>query len=444
MRILYLILLFLAASPVLAQEEDCGCWIDPDSSWTYLGNSGSQAVRPSIWQPYPYGNIGHYFHLELPFAFGFFGNTVHSLYINQIGTVSFGSPMADQQPVNLPVPTTAFIAPYWAMTTVYNPGYPPGQAMERLNEVAYKLTPTALFVSWKNMGNAANEQDTVNSFQLIISNGADPLLPNGNNIAFCYDRMRWGLGRNFVAPAAQPRPSIVGINQGDGVNFVQVGRFDQLDSLWNGRFVGSGCGWLTGRRMELNASNAQVPPFFSTTECDTVEVDAGSTGYYRIIAHRGSPAPPVVVSAACPTLPSFAIANQQVDGAHVLTASFTPTTDEVGLHTLYFQAATNLGPLSTTQRFVKVRLPLGVAAPSGQLPINIFPNPASGLVQLSWNRSWAGAVLQVANAEGRILVTTPVAGHTFQWDAGGLPDGVYMVRLVSRGGTAVARMAIAR
>src|SRR5690606_30117594 len=137
---------------------------------------------------------------------------------------------------------------------VYNPGYPPGQAMERLNEVAYKLTPTALFVSWKNMGKSVSEQDTVNSFQLIISNGADPVIPDGNNLAFCYDGMRWGMSKSGVIPGFTARPSIVGLNQGDGVNFVQVGRFDQLDSLWNGPFVGSGCAWLKGRRMDLNAT----------------------------------------------------------------------------------------------------------------------------------------------------------------------------------------------
>jgi hypothetical protein len=36
--------------------------------------------------------------------------------------------------------------------------------------------------------------DKLNDFQLILTDGSDPLLPNGNNIAFCYGDMQWTTG----------------------------------------------------------------------------------------------------------------------------------------------------------------------------------------------------------------------------------------------------------
>lgn len=414
-------------------QEACTCWVEPDSSWVFLGHP----YRPgSLWSNNEYGQSS-YGPLVLPFPFTFGGQTLDSVFINAAGIVSFGHTWGGEPPVNLPLPGAPMLAPFWAPMEVslsYNA--PPDNGI-----VAYKLTDSALRVSWARMGRMTHLTDSLNSFQLTITNGNSAEVRDGNNVAFCYKEMQWAVGRAYGHPVT---PSLAGANTGDDLYYMQLGRFATVDSTWNGRIAQSGVGWLNGRSLAFNTVPQSIPPFFSTTECDTVEVEAGSTGYYRIIAHRGGPAPPVVVSAACPTLSSFAIADQQVDGAHLLTASFTPTADEAGLHTLYFQAATNLGPLSTTQRFVKVQLPLGVAAPSGQVPITIFPNPASGLVQISWNGPWAGAELQVANAEGRILVATPVAGRTFQWDAGGLPEGVYVVRLVSREGTAVARLTITR
>lgn len=422
--------LFWLALPVGAQST-CDCWVEPDSTWTFLGNVGYQPVHPSIWGPYTYGGTGHYFGpLELPFGFDFCGEVMHAVFINQIGSISFGSPITNRAPVNLPVPTPAFVAPFWVVTTVQIPSTPSNPFAGRLNEVAYKLTPTALSVSWKNMGNAVNELDTVNSFQLTISNGTDPAIPEGNNIAFCYGDMRWGLSQG-VPSNTGPRPSTVGANRGNGVDFVQLGRFVHPDSLWNGRFAASGFEWLNGRHLAFNTAAQNIPPFFSTTECDTVDVNVGGTGHYVIVAHRGDPAPPLTATSICPGIASYAYTDQQVEGARVLTATFTPDDGEVGLHAMYFQAATGSGLVSTTQRYVRVNGPLGMHGQAKANGVSVFPNPARNKAILTWADGLAPQQIQLLGMDGRVvqMLVAPPGSHQAELDLSRLPGGIYLVRM---------------
>jgi hypothetical protein len=56
----------------------------------------------------------------------------------------------------------------------------------------------------------------------------DPMLPNGNNVAFCYGDMQWTTGSASQGGTGGfgGVPSTVGVNKGDGTNFIQIGRFD--------------------------------------------------------------------------------------------------------------------------------------------------------------------------------------------------------------------------
>ncbi|MBK8341231.1 MAG: hypothetical protein IPK99_15140 [Flavobacteriales bacterium] len=53
-------------------------------------------------------------------------------------------------------------------------------------QVWYKVTPTALYVNWVDVGYLAMLTDKHNSFQPIITDGTDPILGLDKNVSFCH------------------------------------------------------------------------------------------------------------------------------------------------------------------------------------------------------------------------------------------------------------------
>ncbi|MBS1941063.1 MAG: T9SS type A sorting domain-containing protein [Bacteroidetes bacterium] len=308
-----------------------------------------------------------------------------------------------------------------------------------VNIVAYKLTAHALVVSWENIGQSPLDLDSLNSFQVAITDGSDPLAPDGNNVSFCYREVQWVVGNQF---GLDPSPATVGTNWGNGVDFMQVGRFGFTDSVWNGQMTWSGSGWLNGRHVAFNAGPLPVPPFYSTKECDTVEVNVGDTGHYVITAHRGGPAPPMSAYSTCSSLTNYTVANQTVDGSHVLTSTFIPVEGEEGLHTMNFQAATGIGAPSTTQRYINVLGTSGVAERKAGRGLLIFPNPAQGDAWIAWNGETAQEI-QLTDAQGRTVQRMRPVGTDLHISTAGLPSGLYAVRVLAGGQVAVGRLLVA-
>lgn len=434
-RYFSIVALFLSLLPIKAQVNGtgaCDCWIEPDSTWIQLGHIGGGEAN--LWQ-------GAFFDgpycgpIALPFVFQFGGQDFDTLFINSYGAISFRSHWPSAIPASFPVPSPAVIAPFWSPAEVWNgPLMPDGVSM-----VSYKLTSSACYVSWFQMGYSNQHFDKLNSFQVTVTDGTDPVVPDGDNVAFCYKDMQWAGGG--ADGFGQP-PATVGANFGDGVNYMQLGRFAYPDSVWNGTMVWSGIGWLNGRHLAFNAAPIPIPPFFSSTECDTVQVQVGDTGHYVITAHRGGPAPPMSASSICPSLTNYTVANQTVDGAHVLTATFIPVEGEEGLHTVYLQAATGIGAPSTTQRYINVLGTTGMAEHKMESPLSIFPNPAQGDAWIAWNGETAQEI-QLIDAQGRTVRRIRPAGTDLHISAAGLPSGLYAVRMLAGGQVAVGRLFVA-
>ena len=76
------------------------------------------------------------------------------------------------------------IAPFWADVDTRGP-------LSGL--VYYKVTPSSLIVIWDHVGYFASQDNLLNTFQLIITDGTDPIVPNGNT-AFCYGEMQFTTG----------------------------------------------------------------------------------------------------------------------------------------------------------------------------------------------------------------------------------------------------------
>lgn len=87
-------------------------------------------------------------------------------------------------------------------------------------------------------------------------------------------------------------------------------------------------------------------------------------------------------------------------------------------------------------------------APAAALLLPGFPNPVSGVSEVSFSTSGSGPVeLMVLDLAGRVVDVlyrgeVPAGVHTVEWDTGRLPAGLYFQRLSSSGGTGIRRCTV--
>jgi len=160
-----------------AKSYGCDCYVVPDNTYTTLTH-GDDAPNAT---------------LSLPFSFEFYGATYNTVYINNNGNITLDGTMPEYS-------STGFfskkvLSPFWADVHTGTNSNPVGN-------VSYKLDVDingnrALYVNWHNVGYyttfGANGSKR-NSFQLIISDGNHVAIPEGNNVAFCYQQMEWTTG----------------------------------------------------------------------------------------------------------------------------------------------------------------------------------------------------------------------------------------------------------
>jgi hypothetical protein len=175
--------------------------------------------------------------IELPFTFCLYGAQYNSCWINTNGNVTFDDLFGAFSASGFPNTDNVMVGPFWADVDTRN---------EESGLVYYKVTDHYMIVYWDAVGYFSSQADKVNSFQLIISDGSDPIIPNGGNISFCYGDMKWTTGsasggtNGFGGTAAN-----VGANKGDGLSYFQAGRFSVDSDIYDGP-VGNddGIDWL--------------------------------------------------------------------------------------------------------------------------------------------------------------------------------------------------------
>lgn len=245
----------LGVTHKMASGSPCSCYVTPDASYTLAmtpNDDGSTGLIP------------------IPFTFCLYGTNYNSLYINNNGNVSFGISYPTFSSNPFPDPSFVMVAPFWADVDTRGTG-----------TVQYKITPTAMYVNWEGVGYYSSMTDKVNTFQLIITDGTDPVLPAGNNIAFCYGDMQWTTGSasggvgGFGGTTTGASPATVGINKGDGVNYLQIGRFDKPGVSYDGGYGSDdGVSWLDNQSFYFNScSSTNIAPIASgLNNCDTIKI----------------------------------------------------------------------------------------------------------------------------------------------------------------------------
>jgi gliding motility-associated-like protein len=239
-------------------SSGCGCYITPDASYT-LAMAPNDDLSTGL--------------IAIPFNFCLYGTNYTSLFINNNGNISFVSSYGTFTAAGFPDPGYIMVAPFWGDVDTRGTG-----------TVKYKITPTALYVNWEAVGYYSSMTDKVNTFQLIITNGADPILPVGNNIAFCYGDMQWTTGAASSGVGGFGGfPATVGVNEGaPGSNYIQIGTFDQAGAAYDGGYgANDGVSWLDNQSFYFNScSGNNIPPIVSISPpllggggaCDTLKL----------------------------------------------------------------------------------------------------------------------------------------------------------------------------
>lgn len=141
------------------------------------------------------------------------------------------------------------LAPFWADVDTRN----------GLGAVYYKTTPSAVIVIWNETGYFSMQGDKRNTFELIFTDGTDPLIGVGNNVAFSYTTMQWTTGSASGGIGGfGGTPATVGVNKGDGIKYALVGRFDHAGIDYSGAGGISGVGYLEGKYFTFDACTENV------------------------------------------------------------------------------------------------------------------------------------------------------------------------------------------
>ncbi len=416
------------ATKAKSPSSICSCLVPLDSSFIIAmapNDDGSTASIP------------------LPFSFNFYGTNYTSLFINNNGNVSFGTSYGTFTASGFPASTYIMLAPFWADVDTRGAGV-----------VSYKITPTSIIVKWDTVGYYSTMTDKLNTFQLIITDGTDPILPAGDNVSFCYGDMNWTTGAASSGVGGFGGvPATVGTNMGDGISYFQVGRFDSTGVAFDGPYGSNDqVDWLDNQGMYFNTSiPGNIPPvIINNNICDTIDVYTGDTTHSPIYDFAtftigaSTPEPDqtvnVVISspdvAALTITPTINLATyKQFDCVFSLVGLAT------GMHTVTIKATDNGTPAQETSKTIYIRshydplAPTSITESAKANAISIFPNPADATITVNHNFSInSNPVLTLVNVVGQNIMTTSLSTQAQSVDISNLNKGVYFATITSKEG----------
>ncbi|GAA4747200.1 nidogen-like domain-containing protein [Flavisolibacter ginsenosidimutans] len=387
-----------SAAPSVSANALATCYFPPDNTYSSVPANDDGFVGP----------------ITLPFTFKLYGASYNQVYINNNGNITFDAGVsqytADGFPFNVPM-----VAAFWADVDTRTG-----------NLVRYKVNPTNLIVTFPQVGYYSTHLDKLNTFQIIITNGNDPLIGVGNNVAFYYDDMQWTTGdASGGSGGFGGGPATVGINKGNSVDYVQVGRFGIPGSAYDGGGGAiDGVDYLDGKCFTFNVTgelnNPNLPPSVSGAPANnTLNLACGETQTLTLQF-----LPPEINQLVSTTINTGGLCNvsTSISNGAVSTASVTITgaACNAGSHVISFTATDNFStPASTT-----VNITVNVAACVNVGPV-YYSKPTGDLHNLlTWglNTDGSGAnpsdfgdsTFQLANRSSGLYTMTG------DWSVGGI------------------------
>jgi len=333
-------------------QSVCNCWIMRDSSFhtvPFAYDSDNTGLDSVPAPPLYINDDGSTKAIKLPFHFCFWGTSIDSVYINNNGNISFGQAYSSFVPVGFPSHNYMMIAPFWSDVDTRDTF-----AGTKSGVVYYKLTPHYLVVQWDSVGYFAEHNDKLNTFQVIMSDGAGAIIPSGANVEFCYKTMQWttgdASGGNFGFGGS---PSTVGANKGDSINYIQFGLFDTSGTLYSGQYPTiapyDGVAWLNDKSFIFNTCPNTIPPILAgISTCDTLIACIGDT-LDLALSYLSSNSSDSAHSALLPAyVPGVSIITNSPGNTDSLVLQVIASTTNYGYHTIRICGYNNEHPADTT------------------------------------------------------------------------------------------------
>ncbi len=178
--------------------------------------------------------------IKLNFDFYISGVKYDSIFININGNVTFGAAYStySSEPLSS-IKVPAMVAPFWADVDLLLP-VEGGTGKYGQGKIFYQSNPTNFIILWKDVGYYQNSvlwyPEQTNTFQLVITNGNDPILPGNSNVGFYYDKMNWTTGSASSGyDGYYGVPATVGITNGQ--SSFSIGRFDHEGKDYVGTYL---------------------------------------------------------------------------------------------------------------------------------------------------------------------------------------------------------------
>ncbi len=378
--------------PNQTTATSCNCWLPRDATWQIgqfdgSGGSGGPGVAPEYRNDDWTTPI-----INLPFNFCFYGTTVTQVYLNNNGNVSIGAPYSTFTANTFPDPTYTMIAPFWGDVDTRAAGS---------GLVYYQLTATHLVVQWESVGYFGNHDDLLNTFQLIMTDGSDPLLPPGNNVQFCYRDMQWTTGDasggsgGFGGTAAT-----VGVNKGNGIDYIQIGLYDQAGAAYDGPFgANDGIDMLDNQTFLFNvcvSGTSNIPPLINSDQvCDTLSVCENDTLIIDAVYLSPEFGQITVPNVNANGMPGVSTLSSTSGNIALQQVQIIGQPGNVGYHTIFLEGTDNGTPAQTA---------------SAPIVIRVIPAPNSNFTVSPTGIQMPGTLFTFTN--------TSVGGFSAVWDFG--------------------------
>jgi gliding motility-associated-like protein len=387
---------------------NCNCWIQPDNTYTL-------ALQPN--------DDGSSTLITLPFQFNLYGDLYNTCYVNNNGNVSFVNSFGTYSSQAFPTTDFRMVAPFWADVDTRNNG----------GTVKFKLTPNALYVNWDSVGYYNQQTDKLNTFQLIISDGTNTDVGIGSNVSFCYKDMQWTTGSaSQGVNGFGGTPATVGANRGNGVDYIQFGRFDHAGTDYDGPFgAPDGISWLDNKNFVFTTAvtTQNIPPIASSTSlCDTLDVCVNEL--VNLDVNFLAPEPGQLTTASYSIVPPLNATITETNTSPANTANlhlqFVPTIPDTGLHVITYTASDDGTPPLTSTVSVVIRVFYTPAPPpiitgdtvacAGQ---GVVLTATGGYEHYQWSNNWNDSVVLVgpgtyyvqASTGACILVSNTIVVH---------------------------------
>jgi len=310
----------------------CDCWVQPDATYT-LAMQPNDDLSTGV--------------IPIPFTFNLYGDLYNSVYINNNGNISFGSAWPTFNSSPLPTNQFAMVAAFWADVDTRGVG-----------EVWYKVTPTAMYINWVSVGYFSMQTNMVNSFQIIITDGNDPVIGIGKNVSLCYQDMQWTTGSASQGiNGFGGIPAVVGANRGNAIDFIMFTQTDQPGIAYDGPFgLNDGVSWLDNKNFVFttSVSTSNIPPIGSGVFlCDTLVACVGITSQLDMQFLSPEPGQTTTATSLAPTLSNYTIISNIPGNTAQIVGEFTPLPVDIGFHNVVFEATDNgTPPLTATYNLV--------------------------------------------------------------------------------------------